>query len=741
MGNNNLKLITPLSDTDIMNHHMNDGVVVALADEHYTVIESNEGYHKLIGYSREEIRDLFQNQGAKTIHPDDLAVSIDNFKTQLAESDDGSFRLKLRLVQKIHGWIWVMFNGKVTPDGRICFTIIDITESQKAIDNLEQEYALTKLITAMGEDSYWDIDINSGSIKISEGFAERFRLPTTLKNYPNSLIDRKIIGQDSLELIKNYPPTSLKDIETYVPTNDAELHFITADGTNVWYSCQYSYLYDKDGDLKRVVVKLSDITKQRLRIGELETRAERDQLTGLYNKTTTETLIKDALQMRRSTDEKCALIIIDVDNFKEINDTFGHLYGDTVLAELGDLLAPLFRSSDIVGRIGGDEFFVFLKNYKNRKIITKKAEDVIRLFRRSYTEDDFTVEISASVGISLCPEQGVDFDDLYRYADIALYSAKEKGKNMFSYYTASLAPNYRNRRTEIETTTGKTKRIKVTNRVEQLFSVLNEATNINDGINEVLSMLAGYYNFTRAYIYEPSVTKNYLTNTFEWVAHGIMPRMVSDTESVPEYIYADAFERFRTQDWQVLLRSEMDKPENRNAFMREDVMSAIRLPIHDGEKLIGFIGFDDHINERKLAADELRQLSMCCQVIITFLLKKFAKTELGINLPVVYELLSQLDTHAYVVDMMNYELLFYNNLLDSFSTAFTHTTCYSYLRSRVSPCEECPLASMDADNLVGQSSYIHPILQKKICVNAKVLEWSSHSRICLLTATVEGEKD
>ncbi len=133
-------------------------------------------------------------------------------------------------------------------------------------------------------------------------------------------------------------------------------------------------------------------------------------------------------------DAHFALLIVDVDNFKGINDTFGHVSGDMVLAQLAGELKSIFRKNDIVGRIGGDEFFVLMKNYGQRAIITGKAKEILTKFNRKYTRDSSTVQLSASVGIAIYDERSSSFDSLYRNADIALYQAKNAGKNTYRYF-------------------------------------------------------------------------------------------------------------------------------------------------------------------------------------------------------------------------------------------------------------------------------------------------------------------
>jgi len=127
-------------------------------------------------------------------------------------------------------------------------------------------------------------------------------------------------------------------------------------------------------------------------------------------------------------------MFIDIDNFKGVNDSLGHLYGDSILIQLADTLKPMFRTNDIIGRIGGDEFFVFLKDLYSEKLISDKAKEICKQFHRVYEENGVSCEISASIGIAVFPKHGYTLDTLYRNADTALYLSKEKGKNGFTIF-------------------------------------------------------------------------------------------------------------------------------------------------------------------------------------------------------------------------------------------------------------------------------------------------------------------
>ncbi|MGN1338672.1 MAG: diguanylate cyclase domain-containing protein [Oscillospiraceae bacterium] len=174
-------------------------------------------------------------------------------------------------------------------------------------------------------------------------------------------------------------------------------------------------------------------------VSKLDDQANIDRLTGIYNKLSFE---ENAAYMlaHATTGERHAVILLDVDNFKGVNDSLGHAYGDKVLADVGNILRLTFNSSDCLGRIGGDEFCVLLNipgtsqdNYQ--KLINEKCTALCTAFHNNYTGADGSYKISASIGAAVFPDDGRSFPELYKCADAALYSSKHKGKDTYTCYS------------------------------------------------------------------------------------------------------------------------------------------------------------------------------------------------------------------------------------------------------------------------------------------------------------------
>ena len=165
-------------------------------------------------------------------------------------------------------------------------------------------------------------------------------------------------------------------------------------------------------------------------------QAQTDPLTGLLNRSSTVECVTDWL-----TGSGChgALMMLDLDNFKEINDAWGHQAGDAILALTADLLRAHFRQSDVVGRIGGDEFMVLMKDVSSRSVVEQHMRRLCEEFRLLTHPDYPQITLSCSVGAAMAPNQGRTFEELYAHADRALYCAKHRGKDSCSIYTEDSA--------------------------------------------------------------------------------------------------------------------------------------------------------------------------------------------------------------------------------------------------------------------------------------------------------------
>lgn len=213
---------------------------------------------------------------------------------------------------------------------------------------------------------------------------------------------------------------------------DLEYRRNLSDRTSHWVREEAKFILDPTNGHLMLALTLQDIDAETRLRDELVAAAEHDALTGLLNRGTTMKRIERYLHNEGATGTH-ALFMLDLDNFKNVNDTYGHRAGDRVISRAAAAIRSTFREADVVGRIGGDEFFILMKNTERAWIVRKKAKDLLDALRLACSSTDEGVELTCSVGISLYRADHKSLETLYAEADAALYRAKAAGKDRFAY--------------------------------------------------------------------------------------------------------------------------------------------------------------------------------------------------------------------------------------------------------------------------------------------------------------------
>jgi diguanylate cyclase (GGDEF)-like protein len=195
---------------------------------------------------------------------------------------------------------------------------------------------------------------------------------------------------------------------------------------------------EPDGSIKAVTVISKDITERKQAEEELTYMVTHDPLTGLPNRMLFNDRLTLALAQARRHKMDLAVMLLDLDNFKNVNDGFGHNVGDQLLRAVGNRLTGLLRRGDTVARVGGDEFLVLLPEIIRITDAATVTHNILEAFRKPFTLDDHELQITTSIGVVIYPHDGDDADTLMKHADIAMYRAKDKGRNTYQCYGQQL---------------------------------------------------------------------------------------------------------------------------------------------------------------------------------------------------------------------------------------------------------------------------------------------------------------
>lgn len=420
------------------NHEVNKNIeILQIALEHskQPIFEYNQSSKEMI------LKTNFPNplfQGIeKTISPEELVNknvictrSKDEFLKMFDDIKDGSFcksNIQIYYETKL---IWLRISlYNIYKEDTIYTTVgfvEDITEIKKIEEHTQYKLELQDALVSKSL-LYAKVDLNTEKLLEIDGEETQADYQTFLDEkilkYVNKNERNYVLDALSLYTLKEKGKCGIDVTEKQFMM---EFH-----GEMRWVSCM---MYCNVLRRSKLILVINDIDHKKRKEIDLQYRAERDGLTELYNAATTRLKIEEALISGCFSEEKQVLILLDLDNYKQINDTFGHSYGDDVLRDVSNIMKSRFRSSDIIGRIGGDEFIILLRNIRSYQYVEKLIKQLSEEIHRTYSKDDKTVTISASIGVSKVPIDGKTFATLYEKADIALYQVKKKGKNNYRYY-------------------------------------------------------------------------------------------------------------------------------------------------------------------------------------------------------------------------------------------------------------------------------------------------------------------
>lgn len=289
------------------------------------------------------------------------------------------------------------------------------------------------LMTAAEETSLiiYDYDIKNRKISFRNGEKIISSLPKVIENVPESLFESEIL----LEECKEETEAKFASIAAGAKSTTS-IFCLKNKETNEkeWFRSTLSNIFNDKGEIEHTIGMMVDITKERKKELLFKNKSKKDSLTNLYNRESAVKIIEGILKDSQYKESIHALMIMDFDNFKTINDSLGHIMGDKVLIDAAAKLRKALRKSDIIARLGGDEILIFLLDIGNKENVARVASQIVAKMRDSYEKDEKKVETSVSIGIAISPTDGRKFTELYEKADIAMYEVKKSGRNGYHIY-------------------------------------------------------------------------------------------------------------------------------------------------------------------------------------------------------------------------------------------------------------------------------------------------------------------
>lgn len=316
---------------------------------------------------------------------------------------------------------------------RNLLALSDATKQSKALasalhsQNLTLDAALNTMIDGLAMfDRSLKLAVSNAPHSTLYGLPETLALPgTPLTAIARFLVERQVINQDQLRAIR----TALTTVQS---TQQATSHEVV---TRSGLVLVVTFAPAAEGG---ILMLTEDATERKATEARIEQMARFDELTGLANRFEYNTQIAEAFARLERTGEAFALLYVDLDGFKQVNDSLGHDIGDHVLMETASRLRGAIRSNDLLARFGGDEFLLILPS-ADHTVVTAIAKRMINAMTRAFDVEGKTVYVTASVGIAMAPHDGDTPADLLRHADTALYKAKSAGRNTLMFFNPAMA--------------------------------------------------------------------------------------------------------------------------------------------------------------------------------------------------------------------------------------------------------------------------------------------------------------
>lgn len=407
-----------------------------LPDKDWTMLYISEGCLQLTGYSSD---DFLKSEGItyeEITHEEDRTRLRDIINAAI--KDHQRYDIEYRIIRSNGEIRWVSERGQsiVNDKGELEAIegfIQDITEkkaSEQAIIEAEKRYRSIFENTVEGifqttPDGRY-LSANPALAKIY-GYDSPEELIGSLNNIEEQLYVDKGKRQEFSELMQ---------LSERVTNFESQVY--RKNGSIIWISENARTVRDHNGNLIYYEGTVEDITVRRENTAIIEYQATHDDLTGLPNRVLLKDRLYQAIRSAERTDSQLAVVFIDLDQFKDVNDSMGHHAGDNLLITMAERLKGCVRESDTVARPGGDEFVLLLSNLHSLDSLSQMLQRILEATAEPCHIDGREFVVTCSLGISIFPEDGKDSDTLLKHADNAMYKAKHAGKNNFQFYTKEL---------------------------------------------------------------------------------------------------------------------------------------------------------------------------------------------------------------------------------------------------------------------------------------------------------------
>lgn len=588
---------------------------------------ANEKFFALFGCGKNDYLDLEQNEfGFRLLGLEYSAALVGKVEALCRNLDIFELDVEANRIDGSHTSLHAEISMEEMHNGRRFSVLLhDLSELVDMKDKNSDMVDMMFSVMAISADYIFRYDKAADRLDMYKNVGGNFVNHLSVEDFENNFSsDGKVFDEDEETFAQ-----ICNNLKTGIDSGVFELRMKLPDDNDFrWYRFTIKAGRDgADGEYSGAVGKVEDISTIKLANQRLIDKAERDPLTRLYNKAATKTLIQSYLRTD-SRDTFDAFIIVDVDDFKNINDTLGHLFGDSVLTDIAQEMQDLFRANDVIGRIGGDEFIVFLRGMNHKSHIASKADDICKIFNLIYSDDD-GMKVSGSLGIALFPTDGETFDELYKKADIALYTSKRAGKSCYTFYTGEEAiptedkPTSRVERYQkgmdfFSGSSGFSSDI-----ISSAFDMAEAGFDMNEAVQRILEKVGKHFHFGRIVVSELTKDIGVYKDTYIWRSKNADAARV-DTVHFSNKELNEFCGKF-DKNFLMSIVTDSDTSLKDNAYVTylkaNRIGSASVCGFFRSGRLIGTVSFQDNAGSYQCSIDEALVLKEMTRMIFAFLIR------------------------------------------------------------------------------------------------------------------------
>lgn len=588
-------------------------------DSVLTLVSCSELY-TLTGYQEKDIQENFGGSLMEFIYPDDRQIFRETLQTAYKTGE--IVELEYRLLRKEKKPLWVHSKNRITANAHgesiLYTTLSDNSHNHAIIHQLESTVRRNELIINESDIILFDWDFSTDELVCSAKWEEHFGYTPITHNYKDQLGITTHFHPDDLPTVR----AAIEQLRKDQNTISAEVRIANASARYLWTKIIATANQDENGDIIGIVGIIQNIDVEKRAEISLREKAEQDSLTKLLNKASSQQQIIDYLNQTEK--EPSALLLLDLDNFKTVNDTYGHLYGDELLLHISNTLKQLFRSNDIIGRIGGDEFLVFMRNIPSEELIHSRCNQLLKSFNRLFMQLTPDLNVSCSIGVAMSPIHGSTYADLFRHADHALYLCKSSGKNAYHVYDPKEIYVTLPENTRVATDIDSDEDTVAAQHsfVNYIFHKLYDSNDILQTLDDILAYIGDQLRISRVYVFENSEDNRACSNTLEWCGEGISPQK-DNLQNLNYELDIPGWKELFEENGSYFCSDISTMAPNIRAILEPQGIKSILLSgIYDHGVFRGFMGFDECSSHRMWTQDQLNMLRLLAEIISVFLLKK-----------------------------------------------------------------------------------------------------------------------